>query len=112
MHARNSAYAFWYTTDIQTDRPTDTYISCEISIEHSRVGLASLAQLQNIQSPEIFISSNFEKEAQTLKNKTPKTQNASSCHKKYTRRKIVTKIQTTLEQKCLILDKQMNKCPK
>ena len=40
---RNSAYAFWHTVDIQTD--TYVYISREISIEHSSVGLASLAQL-------------------------------------------------------------------
>ena len=37
---RNSAYAFWTTTD------THIYISREISIEHPSVGLASLAQLK------------------------------------------------------------------
>ena len=35
---RNSAYAFLDTTDIPTDRPTNVYISCEISIEHPSVG--------------------------------------------------------------------------
>ena len=38
---RNSAYAFWTTTDTHTYR----HISREISIEHPSVGLASLAQL-------------------------------------------------------------------
>ena len=49
--SRNSAYAFLDMTDIPTDRPTDTYISREISIEHPSVGLASLAQLL----PIVFI---------------------------------------------------------
>ena len=39
---RNSAYAFWTTTDTHTYR----HISREISIEHPSVGLASLAQLE------------------------------------------------------------------
>ena len=77
MRARNSAYAFWYTTDIPTDRPTDTYISREISIEHPSVGLLCSPNYKTFQSPEIFISTYFEKEAQTLKKKQPKTQNAS-----------------------------------
>ena len=46
MRVRNSAYAFWHTTDI----PTDIYIPREISIEHPSVGLASLALTLHIAS--------------------------------------------------------------
>ena len=54
---RNSAYAFWTTTDTHTYR----HISREISIEHPSVGLASLAQLITPADGDLLIYDNLYK---------------------------------------------------